>query len=67
MWLSGSLYKEADIAATRMVLTVREFTRLDVSIPLSSAGTALLVPLPDEESRLLAWQKYSFVIFVKAF
>jgi len=39
---------------TRIALGVQDFIRLDVSIPLFSTGTALLVPWPDEESRLLA-------------
>jgi len=30
------------------------FSRLDISITLYSAGTALIAPWPDEESRLLA-------------
>ena len=32
----------------------RLLNKLDISVPFYSAGSALLVPWPDEESRLLA-------------
>jgi len=46
--------QEADIAVTQMLLSWSLFNRLDVSIPLYTAGSALIVPWPEEESRLLA-------------
>ncbi len=46
--------QEVDIATTDFVLYLSLFSRFDVSIPLYTAGVALIVPWPDEESRLLA-------------
>jgi len=49
------LYKqEADMTSTDTQLYYGLFRRFDVSIPLYTAGTAFMVPWPDEESRLLA-------------
>jgi len=39
---------------TRTATTIQIYRQLDISIPLFSAGIALLVPWPEEESRLLA-------------
>ena len=39
---------------TRTATTIQIFQQVDISIPLFSAGIALLVPWQEEESRLLA-------------
>ena len=46
--------QEVDIATTDVVLYLSLFSRFDVSIPLYTAGTAIITPWPNEESRLLA-------------
>jgi len=46
--------QEVDIATTDFLLYLSVFSRFDVSIPLYTAGTAIITPWPDEESRLLA-------------
>ena len=46
--------QEADITSTDIQLYWGLFSRFDVSVPFYTAGTAFMVPWPDEESRLLA-------------
>ncbi len=48
------LLQEADIATTDIQLFLRIYSQFDTSIPFYSAGSAFMVPWPDEESRLLA-------------
>ena len=43
-----------DVVTTEVALYLARFSRFDVSIPLYTSGVALMVPWPDEESRLLA-------------
>ena len=42
------------MVSTEMVCNPDQFRRMDVSIVFYSSGTALLVPWPEEQSRLLA-------------
>ena len=43
-----------DIATTQIIMSLNNFERFDISIPLYAAGPVLMVPWPGEESRLLA-------------
>ena len=46
--------QDVDVITTTVTLFLARFIRFDISIPLYTAGSALMVPWPDEESRLLA-------------
>jgi len=48
------IYQEVDMVSTEMVCNPDQFRRMDVSVVFFSAGNALLVPWPEEQSRLLA-------------
>ena len=47
-------FQEVDVVTTDAALFLARFHKFDVSIPLYTSGVALLVPWPDEQSRLLA-------------
>lgn len=46
--------KVVDMVSTEMVCNPDQFRRMDLSVVFYSSGTALLVPWPGEQSRLLA-------------
>ena len=48
------LSQEADIAPIGQPMTYETFLILDVSVPVLIEAYGLIVPWPDEESRLLA-------------
>lgn len=46
--------QDVDVVTTAVTLFLTRFSRFDVSVPLYTSGVALMVPWPDEVSRLLA-------------